>query len=182
MANVNLHELAHHWFGDLVTMKWWNDLWLNESFATFMSYLVQTDSKAINLAPLQEAWPDFMKRTFGGIQADGFNSTHPVRNEVKSLAETESIFDGISYGKGATFLKQVTKVMGRDTLSKALSRYFNKFKWKNAEYKDLIACFQAEFDLKKDYSMGNKFNLTEWSNTWLTTSGVNTLEPIVQYN
>jgi len=128
LANVNLHELAHHWFGDLVTMKWWNDLWLNESFATFMSYLVQTSSKELeHLGGVDGAWMDFMGRKFGGISADGHSTTHPVRNEVASLAETESIFDGISYGKGASYLKQVTKVLGRDALSRALSTYFKKY-------------------------------------------------------
>lgn len=128
LANVNLHELAHHWFGDLVTMKWWNDLWLNESFATYMSYLVQTTSEELAyLGKNGGAWMDFMRRKHAGFETDDHSSTHPVRNEVASLAETEAIFDGISYGKGASWLKQVTKVFGRDALSRSLTTFFKKY-------------------------------------------------------
>lgn len=125
---------------------------------------------------------DFMGRKFGGIVADGHNSTHPVRNDVASLAETDAIFDGISYGKGASFLKQATKVLGREALSRALVSYFKLYQWQNAEYKDLIRCFETEFKLNNDTSMGLNFSFSEWSNQWLTSSGVNTLKPIVQYN
>jgi len=81
---------------------------------------------------------DFMRRKFAGFEIDDHSSTHPVRNDVASLAETESVFDGVSYGKGASFLKQVTKVFGKESLSRALHTFFNKYQWKNAEYKDLI--------------------------------------------
>ena len=137
MANTNLHELAHHWFGNLVTMKWWSDLWLNESFATFVSFIVQTSSD--ELAYFTNSWIGLTRRKFGGIKADGFSSTHPVRNDIKSLAESEAIFNGISYGKGAAFLKQAVKVMGKDNFSEALKVYFKRYKWQNAEYSDFIS-------------------------------------------
>jgi len=110
LNNVILHELAHQWFGNLVTMKWWNDLWLNESFATYMSYLVQTQTP--ELKKYKTAWIDFMARKFQGINADILNSTHPVTSGIQSVSEAESVFNGISYGKGASFLKQLNKVMG----------------------------------------------------------------------
>lgn len=93
-------------------MKWWNDLWLNESFATYMSYLVMTRSP--ELAQYKEAWIDFMGRKFEGVNADVLNTTHPVTSGIKSVAEAESVFNGISYGKGAAFLKQANKVLGND--------------------------------------------------------------------
>ena len=103
LANTNLHELAHHWFGNLVTMKWWNDLWLNESFATYVAYLSMTQIP--ELKHFKEAWIDFMGRKFRGVGADVLNTTHPICNNIKSVEQAESVFDGISYGKGAAFLK-----------------------------------------------------------------------------
>ena len=179
MANTNLHELAHHWFGNLVTMKWWNDLWLNESFATFVSFLVQTDSE--ELSYFKNAWVGLTRRKFGGIKADGFSSTHSVRNDIKSLAESEAIFDGISYGKGASYLKQVVKVMGKDNFCTALKAYFQKYKWQNAEYSEFIGTLQEQFDKSQKTSMGANYKFKDWSDSWLTTSGVNTLVPIVKY-
>jgi aminopeptidase N len=180
LMNTNLHELAHQWFGNLVTMKWWSDLWLNESFATFMSYLVQT--QAVGLEQYRGAWTDFMGRKFDGIAADGMSSTHPVRNTLTSLEEAEAIFDGISYGKGAAFLKQVNKVLGQDTLKKALHNYFQMYKWGNTEFNDFIGSLEAEYKLKQDTTMGEHFDFKEWCNSWLKTSGVNTFQPIVEYN
>ena len=125
LTNTILHELAHQWFGNLVTMKWWDDLWLNESFATYMSYLVMT--QAPELEKYRGAWIDFMGRKFEGINADLLNTTHPVVNDIQSVSEAESVFNGISYGKGASFLKQANKVLGYDTLKSALHSYFKKY-------------------------------------------------------
>ena len=104
LTNTLLHELAHQWFGNLVTMKWWNDLWLNESFATYMSYLVMTQAPELS-TKYKSAWVDFMGMKFEGVNADALNTTHPVVNAIQSVAEAESVFNGISYGKGASFLK-----------------------------------------------------------------------------
>ena len=136
LTNTLLHELAHQWFGNLVTMKWWNDLWLNESFATYMSYLVMTQSP--ELTKYRGAWIDFMGRKFEGINADVLNTTHPVVNNIQSVSEAESVFNGISYGKGASFLKQAHKVLGLETMKKALHVYFQKYKWTNTEFADFI--------------------------------------------
>jgi aminopeptidase N len=179
LTNTILHELAHQWFGNLVTMKWWNDLWLNESFATYMSYLVMTQAPELN--KYKGAWIDFMGRKFQGIDADILQTTHPVVNNIKSVSEAESVFNGISYGKGASFLKQANKVLGQDTLKKALHIYFQKHKWTNTEFPDFIGALQQAYDAKNDTSMGKKFKFNEWCDQWLKNSGVNTLEPLVTY-
>jgi len=161
LTNTILHELAHSWFGNLVTMKWWNDLWLNESFATYMSYLVMTQSP--ELVKYREAWIDFMGRKFEGINADIIKTTHPVVNYILSVAEAESVFDGISYGKGASFLKQANKVLGQDNLKNALHKYFQKYQWGNTEFADFIGTLQEAYDSKNDTSMGTSFKFNEWS-------------------
>lgn len=107
---TNLHELAHMWFGNLVTMKWWDDLWLNESFATYMSFLSMTGSEELQY--FDTAWTTFLRYKFWGINTDQKSSTHSICCDIKSTAEAVSLFDGISYGKGSSFLKQVYFVLG----------------------------------------------------------------------
>jgi len=122
-CNTNLHELGHMWFGNLVTMKWWNDLWLNESFATFMSYLAQ--AKFAEFAQYHGiTWSMFLQYKGVAYRQDGLSSTHPVCGVVRDTDEAEAIFDGISYGKGSAWLKQTYFVLGHDTLRAALHRYF----------------------------------------------------------
>lgn len=160
-------------------MKWWNDLWLNESFATYMSYLVMTRSP--ELTKYKGAWIDFMGRKFEGINADVLNTTHPVVNNIQSVSEAESVFNGISYGKGASFLKQAHKVLGFETMKKALHIYFQKYKWTNTEFSDFINSLQEAYNTKNDKSMGQNFQFKEWCDQWLKNSGVNTLEPKATY-
>ena len=103
-CNTNLHELGHMWFGNLVTMKWWNDLWLNESFATFMSYLAQ--AKFIEFEKYHGiTWALFTKYKGWAYRADGLSSTHAICGEVLTTHDAETVFDGISYGKGSAWLK-----------------------------------------------------------------------------
>ena len=128
LANTNLHELAHQWFGNLVTMRWWNDLWLNESFATYMAYLGLSKIPKLNHFK-DEVWIDFIKSKFEGVRADELKTTHPVLNSVKSVDQAESVFNGISYGKGASFLKLMYKVLGHETFKNGLHEYFEKFAW-----------------------------------------------------
>lgn len=148
-----LHELAHMWFGDLVTMKWWNDLWLNESFATYMSYIALTEIKDLNQYS-KYAWLDFLDTKFEGVSNDQLLSTHPICSDIKSTDQVESIFDGISYGKGASWIKQVHNVFGQDTLKSALHIYFDKYAWKNTELKDFIGSLQEAYEKSGDQSMG----------------------------
>lgn len=101
---TNLHELAHMWFGNLVTMTWWNDLWLNESFATFMSFLAMAKSPVLPHYH-ETCWVTFLQYKFWGVTKDCSSSTHPICCEIADTAQAEALFDGISYGKGSAWLK-----------------------------------------------------------------------------
>ena len=133
IAEVIAHEIAHMWFGDLVTMKWWDDLWLNESFATFMAY------KVVDWAfPQWKIWQDFVKNSTGGAMArDGLNSTHPIEAKVRSPEEIEELFDEISYGKGASILRMIEAYIGPDKFQKGVSKYLQQFRYSNAAGRDL---------------------------------------------
>jgi aminopeptidase N len=141
-----LHELAHHWFGNLVTMKWWNDLWLNESFATYISYLSISQSE--DLQYLGSPWDDFVTRKFRGVRDDTLNTTHPIFSEIKNIEMADSTFDGISYDKGASFLKQTHKVMGHNSFKTALHKYFERYQWQNTELKDFVGCLVEAYNEK----------------------------------
>ncbi len=133
IVEVIAHEIAHMWFGDLVTMKWWDDLWLNESFATFMAY------KVVDWAfPQWKIWQDFVKNSTGGAMArDGLNSTHPIEAKVRSPEEIEELFDEISYGKGASILRMIEAYIGPDKFQKGVSKYLQQFRYSNAAGSDL---------------------------------------------
>jgi tricorn protease interacting factor F2/3 len=133
IVEVIAHEIAHMWFGDLVTMKWWDDLWLNESFATFMAY------KVVDWAyPQWKIWQDFVKNSTGGAMArDALNSTHPIEARVRSPEEVEELFDEISYGKGASILRMIEAYIGPDKFQKGVSRYLKQFRYSNASGRDL---------------------------------------------
>jgi len=133
IAEVIAHEIAHMWFGDLVTMKWWDDLWLNESFATFMAY------KVVDWAyPQWKIWQDFVKNSTGGAMArDGLKSTHPIEAKVRSPEEIEELFDEISYGKGASILRMIEAYIGPDKFKKGVSNYLQQFRYSNAAGRDL---------------------------------------------
>src|SRR6266849_8512444 len=133
IVEVIAHEIAHMWFGDLVTMKWWDDLWLNESFATFMAYKV-VDSAY----PQWKIWQDFVKNSTGGAMArDALNSTHPIEAKVRSPGEIEELFDEISYGKGASILRMIEAYIGPDKFQKGVSKYLQQFRYSNAAGRDL---------------------------------------------
>lgn len=133
VAVVIAHELAHQWFGDLVTMKWWDDLWLNESFATFMSY------KAIeNMHPEWDHWNDFvLGETTPAFLMDSLSSTHPIHIDVKSEEDIEQIFDDISYGKGASVLRMLESYMGSELFMKGIRSYLKRYSFSNATMQDL---------------------------------------------
>ena len=133
VTSVLGHEIAHMWFGDLVTMRWWNDLWLNESFATFM------ENKMTNmLYPEWNVLSDFVQQTTAGaMQSDSLSSTHPIDVEVKAPEEISQIFDEISYGKGASVLRMMEAWIGKDSFRRGVSKYLSQFEYSNAEGKDL---------------------------------------------
>jgi len=128
-----VHEVAHQWFGDLVTMKWWDDLWLNESFATFMSYKM-TD----RLRPDWEMWGIFLRdEGFHALNLDALSTTHPVQGHVRDVFESMHTFDAISYGKGACVLRMLEAYVGEEAFRKGVSNYLKEFRFSNASGKDL---------------------------------------------
>jgi len=158
-----LHELAHMWFGDLVTMKWWNDLWLNESFATYISTLAGAEA-----TEWTEGWT-----TFGALEKswayrqDQLPSTHPIVATINDLEDVQVNFDGITYAKGASVLKQLAAWVGRDEFLSGVAAYFTKHEYSNTELSDLLTELEA--------TSGR--DLASWSKAWLETAGVNTLRP-----
>lgn len=161
-----LHELAHMWFGDLVTMKWWNDLWLNESFAEWASTIATAEA-----TEWTEAWTTFnaMEKTWAYRQ-DQLPSTHPVVAEINDLEDVQVNFDGITYAKGGSVLKQLAAWVGIDAFFAGVSAYFQKHAWENTELSDLLVELEA--------TSGRE--LTTWSKKWLETAGVNTLSPEIR--
>jgi tricorn protease interacting factor F2/3 len=133
VAGVIGHEIAHMWFGDMVTMKWWDDIWLNESFATFMGH------KAVDKGyPQWRVWQDFVRtQTSGAMGRDALRSTHPIEAHVKDPGEIEELFDEISYGKGASILRMIEAYIGPDSFQKGVSKYLAKFQYSNASGHDL---------------------------------------------
>ncbi|PPH37369.1 aminopeptidase N [Rathayibacter rathayi] len=158
-----LHELAHMWFGDLVTMKWWNDLWLNESFAEYASTLATAEA-----TEWTEAWTTFaaMEKSWAYRQ-DQLPSTHPIVATINDLEDVQVNFDGITYAKGASVLKQLVAWVGEKEFLAGVHEYFVKHAFSNTELRDLLVELEA--------TSGR--DLTEWSAQWLETAGVNTLHP-----
>ncbi|QHC55575.1 aminopeptidase N [Rathayibacter tanaceti] len=158
-----LHELAHMWFGDLVTMKWWNDLWLNESFAEYASTLATAEA-----TEWTEAWTTFaaMEKSWAYRQ-DQLPSTHPIVATINDLEDVQVNFDGITYAKGASVLKQLVAWVGEKEFLAGVHEYFVKHAFSNTELSDLLVELEA--------TSGR--DLTQWSAQWLETAGVNTLRP-----
>ena len=160
------HEMAHMWFGDLVTMKWWDDLWLNESFAEWASYQSVSES-----TKYKQAWTEFNSlRKNWAYRVDQLTTTHPIATEMVDLDAVRTNFDGISYAKGASVLQQLVAHVGRDNFIKGLRLYFAKHAFGNTTLKDLIDQLEA----------ASGRDLTPWVSTWLRTAGVNTLRPVIE--
>ncbi|KAJ4959351.1 hypothetical protein NE237_026462 [Protea cynaroides] len=132
LAIVVAHEVAHMWFGNLVTMEWWTHLWLNEGFATWVSYLA-VDS----LYPEWKIWNQFLQQTVGGLQLDALEESHPIEVEVHHARSVNEIFDAISYKKGSAVIRMLQDYLGDDIFKRALAVYMKKFAWKNAKTEDL---------------------------------------------
>lgn len=133
VAEIVDHELAHQWFGNLVTMKWWNDIWLNESFATFMAYKVVDSTH-----PEWRVWEDFLRgETAGALARDCLKNTHPIEVPVKSPDEIEQIFDTISYGKGASILRMIEAYVGKNAFQEGIRHYLSSHAFSNATGNDL---------------------------------------------
>lgn len=158
-----LHELAHMWFGDLVTMKWWDDLWLNESFAEFTSHVATAEATRWT-----DAWVTFNSSEKSWAQAqDQLPSTHPIAADIRDLEDVQVNFDGITYGKGASVFQQLVAYVGRDAFFSGVSTYLKKKAWDNATLNDLLV----------ELSAASGRDLTEWVKLWLQESGINILRP-----
>ncbi|WP_344174063.1 aminopeptidase N [Pilimelia columellifera] len=165
-ANTILHELAHMWFGDLVTMRWWNDLWLNESFAEWASHWCNAEATRFT-----DAWATFAStRKAWGYRQDQLSSTHPVYCEIPDVEAVEVNFDGITYAKGASVIKQLVAYVGIDAFLVGLRAYFAKHQWGNATFDDLLTELET--------ACGRE--LRKFSAQWLETAQVNTLTPRVE--
>ncbi len=161
-----LHELAHMWFGNLVTMRWWNDLWLNESFAEWASTTAQSEA-----TEWTEAWTTFgTHEKDWAYRQDQLSSTHPIVAPIRDLEDVEVNFDGITYAKGASVLKQLVAYVGREPFRDGLRAYFAKHQWGNTTLDDLL--HELETTSGRD--------LRTWSSAWLETAGVNTLRPVIE--
>ncbi|WP_328474080.1 aminopeptidase N [Streptomyces sp. NBC_00448] len=164
-ANVILHEMAHMWFGDLVTMRWWDDLWLKESFADFMGAFAQVEATEFT-----EGWITFAnRRKAWAYRADQLPSTHPVVADIPDLEAAKLNFDGITYSKGASVLKQLVAYVGREAFLEAARRYFKRNAYGNTTLADLLSVL-AETSGR---------DMAAWSAAWLETAGVNSLTPQV---
>ena len=162
-AETVLHEMAHMWFGDLVTMRWWDDLWLNESFATFMSVLAMVEATRWD-----EAWVTFLdaEKSWAKFQ-DQLPSTHPIADEMPDVESVHQNFDGITYAKGASVLRQLVAWVGQDAFLAGCSDYFERHAWGNTSLADFLAALER--------ASGRE--LADWSDEWLRTTGVNLLTP-----
>ncbi|MGY0061769.1 aminopeptidase N [Streptomyces sp. LZ34] len=162
-ANVILHEMAHMWFGDLVTMEWWDDLWLKESFADFMGAFSLVESTRFT-----DGWITFAnRRKAWAYRADQLPSTHPVTADIRDLEDAKLNFDGITYAKGASVLKQLVAYAGRDAFLEGARRYFKRHAYGNTRLADLLSVLTE--------TSGR--DMTAWSRAWLETAGVNVLTP-----
>jgi aminopeptidase N len=160
-AETVLHEMAHMWFGDLVTMRWWDDLWLNESFATYMAVLAQASGTRWT-----QAWTTFANTEKSwAYRQDQLPSTHPIAADIADIEAVKVNFDGITYAKGASVLKQLVAWVGQDTFLSALQSYFQRHEYGNTVLADLLGALEQ----------ASGRDLREWSAEWLETAGVNTL-------
>ncbi|MEX2504591.1 MAG: aminopeptidase N, partial [Egicoccus sp.] len=165
-AETILHEMAHMWFGDLVTMRWWDDLWLNESFATFMAVLAQA-----NATRWTNAWVTFLdaEKAWAKMQ-DQLPSTHPVADQMPDVESVHQNFDGITYAKGASVLRQLVAYVGQDEFLAGVRDYFERHAWGNTDLSDFLAALER----------ASGRDLAAWRDEWLLTTGVNTLAPEIE--
>jgi len=161
-AGTILHEMAHMWFGDLVTMNWWNGLWLNESFATLMSSIAVSEA-----TEFEDLWHDFyLSENLTAISADNAVSTHPIEVPVASTNDFFNVFDAITYDKGASVLNQLSHYIGREDFRLGVSSYLKEHSWENTELGDFMGSLSQQSGI----------DLNPWAQDWMYEAGVNTIE------
>jgi aminopeptidase N len=160
-ANTILHEMAHMWFGDLVTMRWWDDLWLKESFADYMGSHASAAATRFT-----DAWVSFAaRRKVWAYQQDQLSTTHPIVADIPDLEAAKLNFDGITYAKGASVLKQLVAYVGEDAFFEGARRYFREHAYGNTTLDDLLVQLEA----------ASGRDLRSWSRAWLETTGMSTI-------
>ena len=165
-AHVILHEMAHMWFGNMVTMFWWDDLWLNESFAEWTSYLALVEGTRFT-----NGWTSFIcEGKSWAYNQDQLVTTHPIAVDMFDIESVNANFDGISYAKGSSVMHQLCAYVGRENFIAGLQKYFKKFAWQNTKLSDLLT------ELKSTSGR----DLDAWSATWLKTAGINTMRPVLE--
>ncbi|MFI1409508.1 aminopeptidase N [Streptomyces sp. NPDC020707] len=167
-AETILHELAHMWFGDLVTMEWWNDLWLNESFATYTSIACQSYAPGSRWPHSWTTFANSMKTW--AYRQDQLPSTHPIMAQINDLDDVLVNFDGITYAKGASVLKQLVAYVGEDEFFRGVQAYFKAHAYGNTQLSDLLGALEE--------TSGR--DLGTWSQKWLQTAGINVLRPEIE--
>ncbi|MFF8773148.1 aminopeptidase N [Kitasatospora sp. NPDC015120] len=169
-AATILHELAHMWFGNLVTMEWWNDLWLNESFATYAEAVCQAESPG---SRWPNSWTTFANQMkTWAYRQDQLPSTHPIMADINDLEDVQVNFDGITYAKGASVLKQLVAYVGQDAFFEGVRAYFKRHAWGNTRLGDLLGALEE----------ASGRDLKAWSAAWLETAGINVLRPALTLN
>ncbi|KAJ9590170.1 hypothetical protein L9F63_016709, partial [Diploptera punctata] len=167
VATVVAHEIAHQWFGNLVTMKWWRDLWLNEGFANYMQYL--------GADHVEPEWTILDKFVVYDQQRvlllDSLSSTHPVSSKVDNPAQISEIFDDISYRKGASLIRMLNNSITEEVLRTGLTKYLNKWKYNNAEESDLWAALTDESRASKHRLLPENLSLEDVMDTWTLQDG-----------
>ncbi|OKI91929.1 aminopeptidase [Streptomyces sp. CB01249] len=167
-AGTILHELAHMWFGDLVTMEWWNDLWLNESFATYCAFACQAYAPGSKWPGIWTGFANFLKSW--AYRQDQLPSTHPIMADIRDLDDVMVNFDGITYAKGASVLKQLVAYVGMDAFFNGVQAYFKAHAFGNTRLSDLLSALEE--------TSGR--DLKSWSKAWLETAGINILRPHIE--
>jgi aminopeptidase N len=160
-AEILLHEMAHMWFGDLVTMKWWNDLWLNEAFASWAACWA-----AVGATRYRDCWAGYLASgKLEGYRVDMGPASHPIRGDVPDVSQAMANFDAISYMKGQAVLKQLSAYAGEDKFVEGLRAYFRDHAWGNTRLEDLTGAVGAAFGQ----------DLSDWERAWLDSAGTDTL-------
>jgi aminopeptidase N len=171
-GHVFLHEISHMWFGNLVTMRWWNNLWLNESFAEFICHQAFDSIEGKLTFSVSKPWVSFQSNKFRGYREDQLDSTHAIAGAVEDTNVASSIFDGITYNKGSAVLRQLMAIIGEESFSRALKNYFHKHAFKNIDLEDLL----TEFDQELKKQPGKTIDIHQWKEDWINQAGLNQIE------